>query len=131
MVNVTCPSSFEPLSQCALHRIFYSSQEEEEEEEEEEDAAAEVSGGGAAAAAATQRTAPRGVVGKQSCKAPQSVPKVVQVQLDGSYAPFDALLEFEIVAPEEKHLVQSLLCVSLDDNLPTPPHWPLRQPESA
>jgi hypothetical protein len=93
--------------------------------------AAEVSGGGGAAAAATQRTAPRGVVGKQSCKAPQSVPKVVQVQLDGSYAPFDALLEFEIVAPEEKHLVQSILCVSLDDNLPTPPHWPLRQPESA
>ena len=58
-------------------------------------AAAAVSGGGGGAAA-TQLTAPRGVVVKKSCNAPQSVQKVVQVQLHVSDAPFDALIEFGV-----------------------------------
>ncbi len=52
--------------------------------------------------------------------------KVVEVQLAGSDAPFDAPVEFEIVAPEQRHLVQSFLSVSLDDNLPAPPPGSLR-----
>jgi hypothetical protein len=65
-------------------------------------------------------------LGKISCKARQSVQKVVQVQLAGSDAPFDAPVEFEIVAPEQMHLVQSFLSVSLDDDLPAPPPGSLR-----
>jgi hypothetical protein len=67
-----------------------------------------------------------GTLGKISCKARQSVQKVVEVQLAGSDAPFDAPVEFEIVAPEHRHLVQSFLSVSLDDNLPAPPAGSLR-----
>lgn len=48
------------------------------------------------------------------------------MQLAGSDAPFDAPVEFEIVAPENRHLVQSFLSVSLDDNLPAPPPGSLR-----
>ena len=67
-----------------------------------------------------------GSLGKISCKARKSVQKVVEVQLAGSDAPFDAPVEFEIVAPEQRHLVQSFLSVSLDDNLPAPPPGSLR-----
>ncbi len=66
------------------------------------------------------------MLGKITCKARNSVQKVVEVQLAGSDAPFDAPVEFEIVAPEQRHLVQSFLSVSLDDNLPAPPPGSLR-----
>ncbi len=48
------------------------------------------------------------------------------MQLAGSDAPFDAPVEFEIVAPEQRQLVESFLSVSLDDNLPAPPPGNLR-----
>ncbi len=52
--------------------------------------------------------------------------KVVQVQLAGSDAPHDAPVEFEIVAPEHRQLVESFLSISLDDSLPPPPAGSLR-----